>query len=252
MLVQYTRGKTQENVRNARKANVLEQYRKLYYHGMGVSQQALFLSKGKVWKTQEVKHAREYDAAVKAWEESRDFLVKHADYTMQEEDQQYALISMCPAELKKEVLREFSKEMPNGKPQFPTYLSLKQYITNLISRDHDINSGSKGVNGVSGKASRKEDESQEQSQADSGGQAQAPAQEEEWQWYPNWYPDIQNPEEVQQYVIEVNALKGAGKQGKGWSQKKGKGKGKDRKGKGKGKGIGGWMRHMQRSGLLEE
>ena len=144
----------------------------------------------------------------------RDFQLKHAEYAMVEEDQQHALISTCPPGLKQEVLREYTKEMSDGRPQFPTYLALKQLITNLISRDHDISSASKGVNTLGGRAGGKKDEDlQDQPAAAPAATAQATATEENTQWYPQRTPDIQNLDEVYYYMSELNALKGAGQKG---------------------------------------
>ena len=132
MLQQYTKQTTAERVTLATKENAMDQYRMLYYEGMQVSDHALFLAKGRVWRVAEVKKGSDFAAAVDSWEQDRDFLQRHVNYTMVEWDQQYALLNICPADLRREVLKDYTKE------RFPTYIGLKQHIQNLITRDRDL------------------------------------------------------------------------------------------------------------------
>ena len=107
MLQQFTKGRTQLKITTARKNNVFDPWRVLYYDGMAVSETALFLGKGKVWNRPEVK-PEEFATAVDLWEEDRDFLAKHSAYKMDVGDQHFAILTMCPADTRKEILREYS------------------------------------------------------------------------------------------------------------------------------------------------
>ena len=138
MLHQHTKGSTAERIVSATRSGSLDQYRVLYFEGMHVSDHALFLVKGRVWKVTEAKKHSDFASAVDSWEQDRDFLARHTKYAMSVSDQQYALLSICPPDLRKEILREYSEE------NFPSYLRLKQHIMNLIQRDRDIQSQSLG------------------------------------------------------------------------------------------------------------
>ena len=132
MLQQYTKGTTSERVTGATRKMALDQYRLLYFEGMQVSEHALFLAKGRVWKVPEVRQATDFAAAVDLWGQDRDFLNRFGQHRMAVSDQQYALISLCPADLRREVLKDYSAA------KFPTYMELKQFIMNLITRDRDL------------------------------------------------------------------------------------------------------------------
>ena len=118
MVLQHTKGKTQLSIISARKKSVIDQHRTLYYNGMAVSNTTFFLQKGKVWNKNEVK-ADEFASAAGAWEEDRDFLAVHASYSMGISDQQFALLSMCPADIRKEILESYTATT------YPTYFALK-------------------------------------------------------------------------------------------------------------------------------
>ena len=234
MLQQYTKGATNERVITATRTMSLDQYRVLYFEGMQVSEHALFLAKGRVWRVAEVKKAADFAQAVDSWEQDRDFLQRHVSYTMPISDQQYALLNICPADLRREVLREYNLM------KFPSYLSLKQFIQNLITRDRDIQAqgAHRGVHELERpKGQRKQEQQQQQQQQeawwgeDDWGQEQGWEQQEQQQQEGTWVDE--------QGYAHVGALKGKGKgksgKGKGWGKNnKGKGKGKGKNGKGKG------------------
>ena len=96
MLHQYTKGSTAERVIMASREMAMDQYRILYFEGMHVTPQALFLAKGRVWRVQEVKKANEFAAAIDEWERDRDFLQRHDHYNLSIADQQYVLLNICP------------------------------------------------------------------------------------------------------------------------------------------------------------
>ena len=246
MLHQYTKGSTSERVITASREMALDQYRTLYFEGMHVTPQALFLAKGRVWRVQEVKKPSDFAAAIDEWERDRDFLQRHDEYRMSVEDQQYVLLNICPADLRKEIMKEYNLR------SYPTYLSLKQHVLNLITRDRDMQPQSRGVHGLDGKEKKPKTKAEEWWPDESAwnGEEEAP------------YPDGTEAEGAQSEWTGVNALKGGskgkgkGKQGKGdgifhgechicgeWGHSKrfcpqNKGKGKGSKGKGKGKGKG--------------
>ena len=142
MMHQYTAGTTQSRITTAGRKASLEQYRTLYFEGMSVSDHALFLAKGRVWRVQEAKRAADFAAAAEVWESDREFLERFSNYEMPESDQQYCLLHIAPAETRKEVLKDYSLV------KYPTYGLLKQHIQNLITRDRDLAIGSKGVNEI--------------------------------------------------------------------------------------------------------
>ena len=208
MLQQYTKGATSERVILATREMAMDQYRMLYFEGMHVTQQALFLAKGRVWRVQEAKRAADFSAAVDEWEQDREFLQRHTDYVMCTSDQQYALFNICPTELKKEILKDYDFK------KFPTYLALKQHILNLITRDRDLQiHTSKGVHEVSKKDKKDKVKADEwwpaglYGQADQGYEGQESTEDDEAE--ADW--------------SYVGALKGTSK---------GKGKGKPGKGGG--------------------
>ena len=221
MLQQYTKGSTNERVVTATRDMSLDQYRIMYFEGMHVSEHALFLANGRVWRVAEVKKAADFAQTVDAWEQDRDFLLRHVKYSMPVPDQQYALLNICPADLRREVLREYTAD------KFPSYLSLKQHIQNLITRDRDIQSqaAGRGINEVEKPPkNRKKSEEDEWGQQVWGDEAGWEGQGQE-QWDGTWVD-----EQGFQYV---GALKGSKGKGKGKGKKGGGGK----KGKGKGKGC---------------
>ena len=101
MLHQHTRGSTAERIVGATRTGSLDQYRVLYFEGMHVSDHALFRAKGRVWKVGEVKKHGDFAQAADSWEQDRDFLQRHTEYTMADSDQQYVLLNICPADLRK-------------------------------------------------------------------------------------------------------------------------------------------------------
>ena len=147
----------------------------MYFEGMYVSEHALFLAKGRVWRVAEVKKAADFAQTVDAWEQDRDFLLRHVKYSMPVPDQQYALLNICPADLRREILREYTAE------RFPSYLSLKQHIQNLINRDRDIQSQAavRGIHEI--EKSTKSKKKQEQREEDDWGQ-QGWSDETGWEW----------------------------------------------------------------------
>ena len=263
MMQQYTKGGTSERIILATREMALDQYRMLYFEGMHVTQQALFLAKGRVWRVQEAKKPADFAAAVDEWEQDREFLQRHTDYVMCMSDQQYALMNICPSELRREILKDYDLK------KFPTYLSLKQHVLNLITRDRDLqNHSSKNVHEVSKKEKRTKNKPDDWWADETNGQSE---HGHEWQ-------EQEDEEEGEQDWTYIGALKGTnkgkgkGKPGKGGSPalfdgvchycneyghtqrycpllkgkgkgKKGKGKGKDSKGKGKGKAQDGYNAH---------
>ena len=105
---------------------------------MQVSDTALFFGKGKVWNRSEQK-PEEFSSAVDLWEEDRDFLAKHSSYKMDIGDQHFAILTMCPADTRQEILRTYSLK------KYPTYLLLKQAIRDELDRVKEINKNSKGI-----------------------------------------------------------------------------------------------------------
>lgn len=246
MMQQYTKGATSERIILATREMAMDQYRMLYFEGMHVTQQALSLAKGTVWRVQEAKKPAEFSAAVDEWEQDREFLQRHTDYVMCMSDQHYAILNICPSEPRKEILKYYDLKT------FPTYLPLKQHILNLITRDRDLQSHSaKNVHEVAKKNTRArtaKGDDWEQDEAyghgDQGYDWQEQAEEEE---DPEW-----------SYIGALKGTskgKGKGKPGEGsgpalfdgechWCKEYGhtqrycpllKGKGKGKKGKGKGK-----------------
>ena len=83
-----------------------------------------------------------YFEAIDEWERDKDFLQRHSKYTMSTADQQYLLLNICPGDLRKEIMKDFDFA------RFPTYLSLKQHVLNLSTRDRDLQAQPKGVHEV--------------------------------------------------------------------------------------------------------
>ena len=79
----------------------------LYFEGMHVTQQALFLAKGRVWRVQAAQRAADFSAAVDEWEQDREILQRHTDYVMCTSVQQHAILNICPSELRKEILKDY-------------------------------------------------------------------------------------------------------------------------------------------------
>ena len=215
MLQQYTKGTTQERVTTATRRNALDQYRMLYFEGMAVSDHALFLAKARVWRVPEVKQASDFAVAVDTWEADRDFLQRHAKYEMALSDQHFVLLHICPADLRKEILKDYSTTI------YTTYMSLKQKIVDLIRRDQDLNVNPRRLNEVGKKKKGKEQE--EQPDWDEEPEAWDPsAWDPSAAWgYEPWTCPPCEPQAQDGWTF-VGALKGSGK-------------GKDPKGKGKGK-----------------
>ena len=237
MLQQYTKGSTNERVITATREMSLDQYRILYFEGMHVSEHALFLAKGRVWRVAEAKKAADFAQSVDSWEQDRDFLERHVSYTMPVSDQQYALLNICPADLRREVLREYSLA------KYPSYLSLKQHIQNLITRDRDLQSQAalRGVHEVQGPKGQKKQQQQQQQQQQEAWWGEGDwSQEQAWdQQEQQQQQDLSQQEGTwvdEQGYTYVGALKG--KNGKGKGGKGGKSKGKGGKGGKIGKGKG--------------
>ena len=66
MLQQYTKGSTNERVVTATRDMSMDQYRIMCFEGMHVSEHALFLAKGRVWRVAEVKKAADFAQTVDA------------------------------------------------------------------------------------------------------------------------------------------------------------------------------------------
>ena len=208
MLQQYTKGATSERVILATREMAMDQYRMLYFEGMHVTQQALFLAKGRVWRVQEAKRHADFSASVDEWEQDREFLQRHTDYVMCITDQQYAILNICPSDLRKEILKDYDFK------KFPTYLSLKQHILNLITRDRDLqNHTTKGVHEVAKKDKKAKAKADDWWPEETYGQG-----EQGYDW-----PEPTEEEEAEGEWSYIGALKGA---------TKGKGKGKPGKGGG--------------------
>ena len=94
MMQQNTKGATSERIISGTWEMALDQYRMLYFEGMHVTQQALFLAKGRLWRVQEAKKPAECSAAVDEWEQDRELLQRHTDYVTCMSDQQYAILNM--------------------------------------------------------------------------------------------------------------------------------------------------------------
>ena len=41
------------------------------------------------------------------WEQDREFVQRHTDYVMCTSDQQYAILNICPSDLRKEILKDY-------------------------------------------------------------------------------------------------------------------------------------------------
>ena len=63
MMQQYTKGSTAERITGATVDMAMDSDRALYFEGMQVSEHALFLAKGRVWRVHEAKRA-DFAAAV--------------------------------------------------------------------------------------------------------------------------------------------------------------------------------------------
>ena len=75
---------------------------------MAVSEHAFFLAKARVWRVPEAKRAVDFSMALDTWEADRDFLEKHASYQMVLSDQLFVLLHIAPADLRKDILKDYS------------------------------------------------------------------------------------------------------------------------------------------------
>ena len=82
-----------------------------------------------------VPKAQDLAGAIAKWEADRRILQAAAGWDLSLNDQQFALLKMCPREIRRELMKEFKADAVTGIHNFPSYVSLKQRIMQLAHRE---------------------------------------------------------------------------------------------------------------------
>ena len=107
-LAKHTGGTIQSRVKLATHKAVMEVYRQIYQEGMKISKMTMFSMKSKVYEVDTAKSLREVGSMITKWEIERDFLREHGKYEMSLQDQHHRLLTICPPEIRRVILRDFA------------------------------------------------------------------------------------------------------------------------------------------------
>ena len=83
----------------------------------------------------EVAKPQDLGKAIAKWEADRRIFQAAAGWDLSLNDQQFALLKMCPREIRREILKEFKADAVTGVHNFPNYISLKQRIMQIAHRE---------------------------------------------------------------------------------------------------------------------